>query len=184
MKLKKSLNVIGTLCLMTTLAITAVEASAAESQPSATANSEVLTLLKGKLSFKLQGYDVQPVPGNGPGKMYVNKQAKRVLIIGEEDVPLISRSLSEQEALESMEESIKERQKQASPAYTVTSEKTENVKGLKVYHIEATSNMGGNNVLQDTLIATADNKFTVIQIISNPKNKAGHISAVNNILGK
>jgi hypothetical protein len=80
--------------------------------------------------------------------------------------------------------SIKDQQKQASPSYKVVSEKTENVKGLKVYHIEATSNMDGTDVFQATLIAVANKKFTIIQVISNQKDKPGHIAAVNNILGK
>ncbi|WP_231566743.1 hypothetical protein [Erwinia sp. 9145] len=185
MKLRKTLNIMGALCLVTTLGGPAVMASAAEVKPATTAEAktETLTLLDGKLPFKLQGYEVQPVPGGAPGKMYVNKQAKRVLIIGEEDVPLVARGISETDFLDSMKV-IKDKQKQASPAYHVTSETTENVKGMPVYHIEATSNMGGNDVLQATLLATANKKFTIIQVISNHRDKAGHLAAVNNILGR
>jgi len=160
-------------------------ASAADAKPAAqTANAtETLSLLDGKLDFKLQGYEVHPVPGGAPGKMYVNKQAKRVLIIGEDEIPLAARGASEADFLEGMK-SIKDQQKQSSPSYNVVSEKTENVKGLKVYHIEATSKMDGTDVYQATLIAAANNKFSVIQVISNQKDKPGHVAAVNNILGK
>ncbi|WP_233473486.1 hypothetical protein [Phytobacter diazotrophicus] len=160
-------------------------ASAAEVQTTEqkAATTETISLLDGKQEFQLQGYEVQPVPGGAPGKMYVNKQAKRVLIIGEEDIPLAARAASEDDFLTGLK-SIKDQQKQASPSYKVVSEKTENVKGQKVYHIEATSNMDGTDVFQATLIAVANKKFTIIQVISNQKDKPGHIAAVNNILGK
>lgn len=44
--------------------------------------------------------------------------------------------------------------------------------------------MDGTDVFQATLIAVANGKFTIIQVISNQKDKPGHIAAVNNILGK
>ena len=44
--------------------------------------------------------------------------------------------------------------------------------------------MDGNNVAQATLLAVANKKTTVIQVISNVKDPAGHAAAVNNILGK
>lgn len=184
-KLRKSLKLMGALCLTAALGCTAVIASAAEVKTPAEAakNTETLTLLNGKQVFKLQGYEVQPVPGGAPGKMYVNKQAKRALLVGEEDIPLIARGTSATDFLNSMK-SIKDKQKSASPAYTVISETTENVNGLQVYHIEATNNMSGSNVLQATLLATDNKKFTIIQIFSNAKDKLGHINAVNNILGK
>lgn len=147
------------------------------------ASSETVSLLDGKQLFSLQGYVVQPVPGGAPGNMYVNKQAKRVLIVNEDEKPLIARDGSDKDFLDGMK-SIKDKQKESSPSYTVLSEKTENVKGLEVYHVEATSNMGGNEVQQATLIAVAGKKFSVIQIISNYRDKAGHVAAVNNILGK
>ncbi|MGC6389175.1 hypothetical protein ACMV8I_16160 [Ewingella sp. S1.OA.A_B6] len=184
MKLKKSLNIVGSLCLVTALCGTATLATAAEKTPAASATaSQTVSLLNGKQVFNLQGYEMQPVPGGGPGKMYVNKQAKRVLLIGEDDIPLIARAGSDADFLEGMK-TIKDKQKQASPGYTVTSEKTENVKGLEVYHIEATDKMDGKDVLQATLLAAGENKFTVIQVISGAKDKAGHIAAVNDILGK
>ncbi|MGK9173481.1 hypothetical protein KXR87_09635 [Yokenella regensburgei] len=185
MKLKKLVNLSAAICFTAALGCTLNVATAAETQKTeqAASSSETLSLLGGKQVFTLQGYEAQPVPGGAPGKMYVNKQAKRVLIIGEEDIPLAARAASEDDFLNGLK-SIKDQQKQSSPAYNVVSEKTENAKGLKVYHIEATSNMDGTDVYQATLIAVANKKFTIIQVISNQKDKPGHIAAVNNILGK
>jgi hypothetical protein len=184
-KLRQSLNIMGALCLTAALGSTPMIASAAEAKTAQAANTqtETLALLDGKQTFKLQGYEKQPVPGGGPGTMYVNKPEKRVLIIGEEEIPAIARGASDADFLNGMK-SIKDKQKQASPSYKVISEKTENANGLPVYHIEATDKMGGNDVQQATLLAVADKKFTVIQVVSNHKDKAGHLKAVNNILGK
>lgn len=184
MKLRKSINLTGSLCLLTALGGAATLASAAEVKaPAAAATTQTVTLLNGKQVFNLTGYEVQPVPGGGPGKMYVSKQEKRVLLIGEDDIPLVARAASDADFLEGMK-TIKDKQKQASPSYTVTSEKMENVKGLEVDHIEATDKMDGKDVLQATLLAAGEKKFTVIQVISGAKDKAGHTAAVNNILGK
>ncbi len=185
MKLRKSLNLMVSLCLMTTLGgVTSLATAAEVKAPAATAGTtQTVTLLNGKLVFNLTGYEVQPVPGGGPGKMYVSKQEKRVLLIGEDDIPLVARAGSDADFLEGMK-AIKDKQKQASPSYTVTSEKIENVKGLEVDHIEASDKMDGNDVLQATLLAAGEKKFTVIQVISGAKDKAGHAAAVNNILGK
>lgn len=186
MKLRKPLNLMSSLCLATALCGTATLVSAAEVSAPAAATApakQTITLLNGKQVFDLEGYVEQPVPEGGEGKMYVNKQAKRVLLIGEDDIPLIARASSDADFLEGMK-TIKDKQKQASPSYTVISEKTENVKGLPVYHIEATDKMGGNNVQQATLLAAGEKKFSVIQVISNAKDKTGHAAAVNNILGK
>ncbi|MFW0700144.1 hypothetical protein [Pantoea sp. R13S299] len=187
MKLRQSLNIMGALCLTAALGSAPMIASAAEAKTAQAANpqtqTQTISLLDGKQTFKLQGYEKQPVPGGGPGTMYVNKQEKRVLIIGEEEIPVIARGGSDADFLEGGK-SIKDKQKQASPSYTVISEKTENANGLPVYHIEATDKMGGNDVQQATLLAVANKKFTVIQVVSNHKDKAGHLKAVNNILGK
>ena len=185
MKFKNISNLTAAIFFSVTLGCTVNVASAAEVQTTEqkAATTETISLLDGKQEFQLQGYEVQPVPGGTPGKMYVNKQAKRVLIIGEEEIPLAARAASEDDFLTGLK-SIKDQQKQASPSYKVVSEKTEHVKGLKVYHIEATSNMDGTDVFQATLIAVANKKFTIIQVISNQKDKPGHITAVNNILGK
>ncbi|MBH3284024.1 hypothetical protein I5N59_25390 [Serratia marcescens] len=182
-KSRKSLNIVGAICLATAIGGTSLMASAAETTQAAAAQTETLALLDGKQTFKLQGYEKQPVPGGGPGTMYVNKPEKRVLIIGEEEIPTIARGASDADLLNGMK-SIKDKQKQASPSYKVISEKTENINGLPVYHIEATDKMGGNDVQQATLLAVADKKLTVIQVISNHKDKAGHLKAVNNILSK
>jgi len=182
-KLRKSLNIMGAICLATAIGGTSLMASAAETAPAANTQTQTISLLDGKQTFKLQGYEKQPVPGGGPGTMYVNKQEKRVLIIGEEEIPLIARGGSDADFLEGGK-SIKDKQKQASPSYTVISEKTENDNGLPVYHVEATDKMGGNDVQQATLLAVANKKFSVIQLVSNHKDKAGHLKAVNNIPGK
>lgn len=185
MKLKKLSTLSAALFFTAALGCTANIASAAEAQPTAknAAAAQTLSLLDGKQTFTLQGYESQPVPGGAPGTMYVNKQEKRVLIIGEEEIPLAARAASEDDFFTGLK-SIKDQQKQSSPSYKVVSEKTENVKGLKVYHVEATSNMDGTDVYQATLIAVANKKFTIIQVISNQKDKPGHVAAVNNILGK
>lgn len=185
MKLKKSLNIMGAICLTAVIGGTSVCALAAEAKtaPAAATQTETLSLLNGKQTFQLRGYEVQPVPGGGPGKMYVNKLEKRVVIIGEEAIPAIAQGASDADFLDGMK-SIKDKQMQASPSYKVISEKTENAKGLPVYHIEATNKMGGNDVQQATLLAVAEKKLTVIQVISSHKDKSGHLKAVNNILGK
>ena len=86
MKLRQSLNIMGALCLKAALGSTPMIASAAEAKTAQAANTQnqTISLLDGKQTFNLQGYEKQPVPGGGPGTMYVNKQEKRVLIIGEE----------------------------------------------------------------------------------------------------
>jgi len=183
MTLKKSFTMMGALCLITALSGTAMMASAADVKTTAAASAQKITLLGGKLAFTLQGYESQPAPGGAPGTLYVNRQQKRVMIVGEEAVPAVARGASDTDFLNGMK-AIKDKQKQASPSYTVLSEKTEKVNGLDVYHIEATDSMGGKNVQQATLLAVANKKFTVIQVISGSKDKAGHEKAVNNILGK
>lgn len=185
MKFTKSMTLAGSLCMAVALSSAANIAVAAEAKTTTAdaAASEKVSLLGDHLAFNLQGYEVQPVPGGGPGKMYVNKAQKRVMLIGEDDIPVAGRGATDADFINGMK-SIKDKQKQASPDYKVLSEKTENVKGLEVYHIEATDKMDGNNVQQATLLSAADNKFTVIQVISNAKDKTGHAAAVNNILAK
>ncbi|MBP2170848.1 hypothetical protein J2125_004040 [Erwinia toletana] len=182
MAIKKTvgmLSLLAALCGASTMAAAAQTAMPVASVPAV----QKISLLNGKLAFDLPGYEVQAVPGDAPGKMYVNKQDKRVLIIGEEPVPLIARGGSDADFLEGMKV-IRDKQKQVSPDYKVISEKTEKVKGLDVYHIEATNVMGGNHVVQTTLLAAGDDKITVIQIISGASNQAAHQLAVNKILAK
>jgi hypothetical protein len=183
---KKSLGLVSSLCVVAAFSGAAnMAVAAAPEKPAATAaaGKQSLALLDGKLSFTLQGFAPTSVPGGGPGTMYVNKEAKRVIIVGEEPMPALVRGASDQTFLDGMK-SIKDKQKAASPEYKVTSEKTENVKGLQVHHIEATDVMDGNPVLQATLLAAGNKKFTVIQVISGAKDPAGHAAAVDNILGK
>lgn len=185
MKLSKSMTLAGSLCMAMALSSAANMAIAAEANaPVANAAAaEKVSLLGGHLAFNLKGYEMQPVPGGGPGNMYVSKAEKRVLLIGEDAIPVVARGATDADFIDGMK-SIKDKQKQASPDYTVISEKTEKVKGLEVYHIEATDKMDGKNVQQATLLSVTDNKFTVIQVISGSKDKAGHAAAVNNILAK
>ncbi|NKG30292.1 hypothetical protein HHI26_01445 [Erwinia sp. JH02] len=185
MKLSKSMTLAGSLCMAMALSSAANMAVAAEAKaPVANAAAaEKVSLLGGHLAFNLKGYEMQPVPGGGPGNMYVSKAEKRVLLIGEDAIPVVARGATDADFIDGMK-SIKDKQKQASPDYTVISEKTEKVKGLEVYHIEATDKMDGKDVQQATLLSAADNKFTVIQVISGSKDKVGHAAAVNNILAK
>lgn len=184
MILKKSMGMLGSLCVVAALSGAASVAVAADAPAASTAvAAQKLALLGGKLSFTLQGYEKREVPGAGPGTMYYNKDQKRVIIIGEEPIPMIARGVTDADFLNGLKP-IKEKQQAASPDYKVVSEKTETVKGLKVHHIEATDNMDGNNVAQATLLAVGNKKTTVIQVISNVKDPAGHAAAVNNILGK
>ena len=186
MSTKQSLKLVGSLCLVAALSATATLATAAtptKPAAAAAAGTQTLALLDGKLPLTLQGFEPRPVPGGGPGTMYYKKDVKRVVIVGEEPVPALARGGSEQDVLDGMK-AIKAKQQAASPTYKVASEKTESVNGLKVHHIEATDNMGGNDVLQATLLATANKKFVVIQVISGAKDPAGHAAAVNKILAK
>jgi hypothetical protein len=185
MKLNKSMTLVGSLCMAVAFGGVANIAVAAEAKtaPADAAASQKISLLGDHLAFNVKGYVAQAVPGGGPGTMYVNKAEKRVMLIGEDAIPVVARGASDSDFINGMK-SIKDKQKQASPDYKVISEKTENVKGLEVYHIEATDKMDGNNVQQATLLSAADNKFTVIQVISNAKDKTGHAAAVNNILAK
>lgn len=185
MKLSKSMTLAGSLCMAMALSSAANMAVAADANAPAAnaAAAEKVSLLGGHLAFNLKGYEMQPVPGGGPGNMYVSKAEKRVLLIGEDAIPVVARGATDADFIDGMK-SIKDKQKQASPDYTVISEKTEKVKGLEVYHIEATDKMDGKNVQQATLLSAADNKFTVIQVISGSKDKVGHAAAVNNILAK
>lgn len=180
---KKSMGMLGSLCVVAALSGAANVALAADAPAASAAATQNLTLLDGRLAFKLQGFEKREVPGGGPGTMYYNKDQKRVMIVGEDPIPLIAQGGTDDDFLEGGK-TIKDQQKASSPEYKVVSEKTENVRGLKVHHIEATSKMGENNVLQATLLAAGNKKFTVIQVISNPKDPAGHAAAVNNILGK
>ncbi|QEI04668.1 hypothetical protein FXN63_01545 [Pigmentiphaga aceris] len=181
---KKSMNVLGSLCVVAALAGAANVAIAADAPAASAAAAQNLALLGGKLSFKLQGFEKREVPGGGPGTMYYNKDQKRVIMVGEDPLPLIARGGTDDDRLNGMKKTVREKQQAASPDYKIVSEKTETVKGLKVHRIEATDNMDGSNVLQATLLAVDNTKLTVIQVISNPKDPAGHAAAVNNILGK
>jgi hypothetical protein len=183
---KKSLGMLGSVCVVAALsggASMAVAADAPAKPAAAVVADQKLSLLDGKLPFTLKGFEERPVPGGAPGKMYFSAAEKRVLIVGEEPIPLIARGGTEDDFLEGGK-TIKDQQKASSPDYKVTSEKTENVNGLKVHHIEATSVMGGNKVLQATLLSAANKKFAVIQVISNWRDTTGHAKAVNDILGK
>jgi hypothetical protein len=146
------------------------------------ADTETVSLLNGKQHFKLAGYVQQPAPEGMPGSMYYNKQAKRIILVSEEPVPLAARAGTDHDFLNGLR-SFKDKQKAADPSYTVVSEQTEEKNGLEFYHLEATSNMDGTDVFQATLIAVGNHKFSVIQVISNQKDKAGHIAAVKNITG-
>lgn len=184
--LKRSVGLVGSLCVVAAMSGAvnmAVAATPAKPAAAAATGAQAASLLDGKLAFALQGFEVNSVPGAGPGKMYVNKEAKRVIIIGEEPTPALARGASDQDLLDGMKV-IKDKQKAASPTYKVTSETTESVKGLSVHHIEATDVMDGNPVLQATLLAVANKKFAVIQVISSQRDPAGHAAAVNSILGK
>lgn len=186
MKLKKPLSLVRALCLATAVCGTtgvAVAASTNDAAVTAPAAKQTLTLLGGPLTFTLDGYVASAVPGGAPGTMYYSKAEKRVMIVGEDDIPLVGRGGTDDDVLDGLK-GIKDQQKKASPDYKVISENTENVNGLKVHHIEATDNMDGNDVQQATLLATANNKIVVIQVISGSRDKAGHLAAVNNILRK
>lgn len=182
MKSIKLSTVAGSLSLVLALGGTAGAAEAPASAAEAT-DAQPVSLLNGNLTFDLKGYQQQPMPGGAPGKMYVNKAQKRVIILGEDSVPAVARGGSDADFLNGMK-AIKEKQKQASPDYNIINEKTEKVKGLDVYHIEATDKMDGKGVQQATLLSTADNKFVVIQVLSGAADKTGHAAAVNSILGK
>lgn len=192
--LKKSMGLVGSLCMIAALGGTAMTAVAAPpgkpaaSAPApapapAAAGTAKLALLDGKLPFTLSGFEPRPMPGGGPGTMFFSGDDKRIIVVGEDPIPAAAGAVSDKEFFEGMK-TIKDRQQATSPDYKVVSEKTERVKGLNVHHIEATDNMGGNPVLQATLLATANKKFTVIQVISGADDAAGHADAVNNILGK
>lgn len=185
MKSIKLSKLAGSLSLVLALAGTATAAGAAEvNTPAAAASAtQKVSLLNGDFAFNLQGYQQQPMPGGAPGKMYVSQAEKRVIILGEDNVPVVARGGTDADFLNGMK-SIKDKQKQASPDYKVISEKTEKVKGLDVYHIEATDKMDGKGVQQATLLSTANNKFVVIQVLSGASDKTGHAAAVNSILGK
>lgn len=187
--LKQSLGLVGSLCMIAALGGTAVTAVAAPpDKPAASAAAPAagtakLALLDGKLPFTLKGYDPRPMPGGGPGTMFFSDDGKRIIVVGEDPFPAAAGGVSDKEFFDGMK-SIKDRQQANSPDYKVVSEKTERVKGLNVHHIEASDNMDGNSVLQATLLAAANKKFTVIQVISGADDAAGHAEAVNNILGK
>jgi hypothetical protein len=195
--LKQSLGFVSSLCMVAALsgaAVTAVAAPPAKpAAPAATqaqgqgqapaAGSAKLALLDGKLPFTLKDYEPRPMPGGGPGTMFFSGDDKRIIVVGEDPFPEPAKNFSDKDFLENMK-GIKERQQANSPDYKVVSEKTERVKGLNVHHIEATDSMGGNPVLQATLLAAANKKFTVIQVISGADDAAGHAAAVSNILGK
>lgn len=183
MSFKKSMGMLGSLCVMAALGGVANVAVAADAPAVTSATAQKLALLDGKLAFTLQGFEKRDMPGGAPGTLYFNKDQKRAIIVGEEPVPAVVRGAADDDFLRGLT-SIKEKQQAASPDYKVVSEKTESVKGLKVHHIEATDVMGENKVLQATLLAAGNKKLTVIQVISNPKDPAGHAAAVNNILGK
>lgn len=186
MTFKKTVGMLTTYCLVAALCSTANIVSAAETVAPVVASStatQAVSVLDGKVKFNLQGYEKQPVPGGGAGTMYVNSSAKRVIVVGEDAIPAIARQGNDGDFFEGLK-TIKDQQKKASPDYKVTSEKTEKVKGMEVYHIEATSKMEGKDVLQATLLAATADKFMVIQVISNSKDKAGHKAEVNTLLGK
>lgn len=190
---KQSLGLIGTLCMIAALSgvtVTAVAAPpgkpaapAAAAAPAPAAGTAKLALLDGKLPFTLAGYDPRPMPGGGPGVMFFSGDDKRIIVVGEDPFPEAAKGVSDKEFFDGMK-SIKERQRANSPQYKVVSEKTERVKGLNVHHIEATDSMDGKPVLQATLLAAANKKFTVIQVISGADDAAAHADAVKNILGK
>ncbi|QEI04666.1 hypothetical protein FXN63_01535 [Pigmentiphaga aceris] len=183
---RKSLNVLGTVCLVAALGGTANTAMAADAPAAASASPAAATqdfsLLDGKLPFKLQGYEKRDMPSGAPGAMYYSAH-KRFVIVNEESIPPGAPEGTSYDFVEAGKR-ITEQLKAASPAYKVVGENTENVSGLTVHHIEATSAMGGEDVLQATLMATANKKFAVIQVISDARDPAGHAAAVNNILGK
>ncbi len=86
---KKSVRVLGSLCVMAALGGVASVAVAADAPAATAVAPQKLALLDGKLAFTLQGYEKRAVPGGAPGTMYYNKDQKRVIIVGEEPVPAV-----------------------------------------------------------------------------------------------
>jgi hypothetical protein len=175
-----SLGLIRSLCLFVALSGTASLAVAAT--PEQPAASQSVSVLDGKLPFVLKGVEKSPIPGQSASTMYFDSRTEQAVIVTEGPLPAVRDAKAD--AFRVAVDTVKEKQNAASPNYRITSEQTTRVKGLPVYHIEATDDVNGMQLLMATLMAIDKQKIAIIEVMSSASDPAGHAAALNNILGK
>ncbi|QEI04669.1 hypothetical protein FXN63_01550 [Pigmentiphaga aceris] len=173
------------LCLLAALSGGANMAIAASPEkPAAVAtDTHSVSLADGKLKFVLRGFEAQPLNDQNGDTMYDNDKTNQTIIVTEGPLPASAGNTSAT-ALQVAVDTLKEKQHAASDNFRITRERTTNVKGLRVYRLDATDDFKGTKLLMTSLMTLGDKNVTLIEVMSSAKDPAGHAAALKNILGK
>lgn len=172
------------LCVLAALSGAATMAVAAPPEkPAATASdTQSVSVAGGKLRFVLKGVEARVLNNEHGDTMYFDPQSNQAIIVSEGPAP--TAGATPDAAFRIAVDTLKEKQQAASPNYRITSEKTIQVNGLKVYRLDATDDFNGMKLLMASLMTMNDQKITIIDVMSSVNDPAGHAAALKNILGK
>lgn len=167
-------------------------ATPAASAPAAPAQLQQVSALGGKLNFKLpQSFTVSDLPAGtaqagtagAEGKLYVQQESRQVVVVSE--TPTMSGvDASDNDAafLTGAAVGFTDQQKEISPDYKKTGEKSLVSKGLGLRQIDATSTMNGAPIVSTSLLAGSGPKLAVVQIVSRADNAQGHQTLVRQVI--
>jgi len=172
------------LCVLAALsgAATAAVAATPEQPAAAASDTQSVSLAGGKLKFVLKGVETRVLNNEHGDTMYFDPKSERAIIVAEGPVP--TAGTTPDAAFRIAVDTLKEKQHAASPNYRITSEKTTQVNGLKMYRLDATDDFNGMKLLMASLMTMNNQKITVIDVMSSVNDPAGHAAALKNILGK
>lgn len=172
------------LCVLAALSGAATMAVAAPAEENATAESDIqsMSLAGGKLKFMLKGVEARTLNSENGGTMYFDPKSERAIIVTEGPAP--TTGTTPDAAFPLAVDTLKEKQQAASPNFRMTSEKTIQVNGLKMYRLDGTDDFNGLKLLMASLMTMNDQKITIIEVMSSENDPAGHTAALKNILGK
>lgn len=169
------------LCVLAALSGAATMAVAAAPEKTAS-DTQSVTLAGGKLKFVLKGVEARTLNSENGGTMYFDPKSEQAIIVTEGPAP--TAGTTQDAAFRLAVDTLKEKQQAASPNFRMTSEKTVQVNGLKMYRLDGTDDFNGLKLLMASLMTMNDQKITVIEVMSSVNDPAGHTAALKNILGK
>jgi tRNA A37 threonylcarbamoyladenosine biosynthesis protein TsaE len=158
-------------------------ATAAEPPAAAAPGSHVVSVAGGKLRFALKDMEARPVPGQDLSTMYFNGLSNQAVIVTEGQL-LGASGVKPDAAFRVAVDTLKEKQRAASPNYRIVGEGTTRVKGLDVYRLDGTDDLNGMKLLMATLMVADNQRVTIIEVMSDASDAAGHRATVETILGK
>lgn len=170
------------LCVLAALSGSATMAVAAPPNATAASDMQSVSLAGGKLNFVLEGVEARTLNSENGGTMYFDPKSERAIIVTEGPAP--TAGTTSDAAFRIAVDTLKEKQQAASPNFRMTSEKTIQVNGLRMYRLDGTDDFNGLKLLMASLMTMSDQKITIIEVMSSENDPAGHTAALKNILGK